>query len=208
MSYYSETLYTIQFQKAYDMDNTLLTSSIVLDSQEHTNKLIEALLAKYWLWELASDNMDMMKEMFKQYNNRYKDYYSEQLKWYETAIDFLDGVVTKTKVDDNNAKTDDGNSDSKFIPGVKTIALDYDLPRSNSSENRPSKRTTTEYEPDSNNTSSESWSSKQNVAHTVNTLIKGGKSVVELKDSYRKLILNIYQEFASKFEPCFLRLWS
>lgn len=207
MSYLSEALYTQQLQTAYDTDPTIITSTIVLDTPAHSQKLQEMIMNKYALWEIQGETIAEEKLLLKRCNDRHKDYFIEMLTWYETAINFLDGVKTTTSVTDDTTKNDSGKSQGEYEERLITEDKHYDLPRMSASENRPS--SLDRHEPvDGKNITSNDWQNGGTVKKTVETLIKGGKSVIDLKREYQKLIKNLYEEFANKFEPCFIRLWS
>ena len=207
MSYLSEALYTQQLQTAYDTDPTIITSTIVLDTPAHSQKLQEMIMDKYALWEIQGETIAEEKLLLKRCNDRHKDYFIEMLTWYETAIDFLDGVKTTTLVTDDTKKDDSGKSLGEYEERLITEDKHYDLPRMSASENRPS--SLDRHEPVSgSNITNNDWQNSGTVKKTVETLIKGGKSVIDLKREYQKLIKNLYEEFANKFEPCFIRLWS
>lgn len=207
MSYLSEALYTQQLQTAYDTDPTIITSTIVLDTPAHSQKLQEMIMNKYALWEIQGETIAEEKLLLKRCNDRHKDYFIEMLTWYETAINFLDGVKTTTSVTDDTVKDESGKSLGEYEERLITEDKHYDLPRMSASENRPS--SLDRHEPvDGSNTNSNDWENSGTVTKTVETLIKGGKSVIDLKREYQALIKNLYEEFANKFEPCFIRLWS
>lgn len=84
----------------------------------------------------------------------------------------------------------DGNKVTRtYEPRVQYEADNYDLPRSSSSVSRPTTK-----------------SINAAIAGTDTTVIKGG-DVIELKRRYLDLIRNLYDEFASKFQPLFIEMF-
>ena len=65
MSYLSEALYTQQLQTAYDTDPTIITSTIVLDTPAHSQKLQEMIMDKYALWEIQGETIAEEKLLLK-----------------------------------------------------------------------------------------------------------------------------------------------
>lgn len=84
----------------------------------------------------------------------------------------------------------DGNSITRtFTPRAEYESSNYDLPRSSSDIDRPTSKST-----------------NAGVDGVDTTVVKGG-DVIDLKRRYMDLLRNVYDEFASKFQPLFIELF-
>ena len=191
-----------------------VTENISFGTSEQTKKLLDMLYSKYAIYEISGETIQEFKLYLENKFNQYKDYYLEMISAYETQVEWLDGLITQDTYDLHDT------SDEKYTPGVIMRTTDspgvtmtdehYDLPRSSSSENRPSSRdvstpsgsTTRTVEPVGTNNND-----------TYKKVDKGGTVTrthadqVEQRDKYLKSIRNLYSEFADKFKPCFLDMW-
>lgn len=164
------------------------------DSSVHLEKLKAMILAKFYNWEIAGETLQEFK-LFMYYKfEEYKDYYAERLNAYETEINFLDGDKTTY---DLTTTTDMTKTDT---PRAKFLTERYDLPRSASSDSRPSEKAINGGESGVNTSEDEGT-----VAQT-GTLKKGNP--LELKKEYLDLIQNMYDQFAQKFRVCFIDMFS
>ena len=159
---------------------------------DHITKLAEMIFYKFYNWETwcldgepvappattITNFGDSMTAIFK----TYKDYYGEKLTAYETEINFLDGNSITTVIDETVEAT----------PRTLHENVNYDLPRSDSSIDRPT----------SKSTSSVTSGTDKTDRDATNT-IKGG-DVIDLKRRYLDLIRSIYEEFALKFRCNFI----
>lgn len=140
---------------------------------ERLRKLTDMIVSKYVYYEVFTEYDIDFDEVFINIFNTYKDYYKELIDAYETQIDFLDGSkITRT-----------------YTPRAEYESKNYDLPRSDSSIDRPSSKST-----------------NGGVDGVDTTVVKGG-DVIELKHRYMALLRNVYEEFASKFQPLFIELF-
>lgn len=135
--------------------------------------LTDMIVSKYMYYEVFTEYANDFSATFYAIFNRYKDYYIEMIIAYETEINFLDGnKITRT-----------------YEPRAAYQSENYDLPRSSSSINRPTTKST-----------------NAGISGTDTTVIKGG-DVIDLKRRYLDLIRNLYDEFASKFQPLFIEMF-
>lgn len=187
--------------------------NIVMDTTEHTSKLRDMLAAKWSIYEISGETIPEFKLFLECKFNQYKDYYVEMLGAYETEINWINGLITSTNLSeagtDNKDYTPGAVYETETSPGVSITDENYDLPRSASSENRPSSKTV----------STPSGSDVRTVTPTGgtdNTLSTVSRNVItsmtradqiEQRDKYLKSIRSLYAEFADKFKPCFLDIY-
>lgn len=144
-------------------------------------KLTNMILDKFYNWEVWTTSNDFFTSMTKIFN-AYGEYYGEMLIAYETEINFLDGNKVTSTVNDTVTST----------PRVLRENVTYDLPRSDSSVDRPTTKST-----------SEGKSGTDTTERYGGTTVKGG-DVIDLKRRYLDLIRSIYEEFALKFRVNFI----
>lgn len=90
-----------------------LLEAFVLNTQEQTTKFIDIFRAKWDMYDIGGETIELFKIFI---TNRFivkKDYYQELIDEYETQFNYLDGRKTVTTY------REDANTDS----------TDYDLPR-------------------------------------------------------------------------------
>lgn len=208
-----DAIYTMSYKDALDNAPTLL-DDIVWDTMEHTEKLKEMIYAKFFNYEISGETLPEQKVFMTAKFNEYKDYYAEMLNAYEREISWLDGIISSETSSETSGNTKTFTPRAKYkttdTPGVVNTTEDYDLPRSTSSENRPSsKRVSTP--------SGTSISTTEGLEGNDQTIDSGtgSKTVsrkignpIEQKREYLKLIRSVYSEFADKFKPCFLTLFN
>jgi hypothetical protein len=196
--------YTIVFADVLKLRPTVL-ENIVMDTSEHTASIQAMLKSRYYNYEIAGETMGEFQEMLEMRFNQVKDYYIEMLEAYETKINMLDGRKTTREVIDtrevngwsynNNTQKGSSSSDSTYI----------DLPRSSSTEERPTNKTANTNNDNSNASNDSKYNTKD--TNTRTATITGVDSQVELKEKYLKIIKNIWLEFADELKPCFLQLY-
>ena len=206
-------VYTMCYKDVLELSPHLL-DGIVWDTEEHTAKLLDMIYSKYFNYEISGETIDEQRLFMLAKFNEYKDYYAEMLTVYEEQIAWLDGeIVTEEEtVEEDKEKilTPRAEYVNTETPGVINTTKTYDLPRSSASENRPSSvsettptgstvTSTKGYTGD--DTTTEDNSSTRNVTRSA------GNQVMQ-KEKMLKLIRSVYSEFADKFKPCFLTLFS
>lgn len=205
--------YTMCFKDVLTLAPDIL-QNLVLDTTAHTEKFQEMLKAKWAIYEISGETIPEFQVFLEAKFNQYKDYYIEMINAYETQIQWLDGdVISETYniTDTNNEKyTPKVAITTTDTPRVTTTDSEYDLPRSASSENRPSGKSITEHDgtntrvvsPDGTNFN-ETDSTK---TKTGGTTRKAGNPT-ELRKKYLDSIRSLYAEFAEKFKACFLDMY-
>lgn len=181
---YLYTRYTITLHDLLINEPTLL-DNLTLSTAERTEKFKNMFIAKWDVYEINTETVKMFKLILINKFNTLKDYYEELISAYETKINMLDGKLTSITRED----TEDNN---QIYSGE---SLNYDLPRTNSAENKPSSK--------SNNSGNTNDNKRFN--QTITT--KGEENVISLKTQYMKMLRNIYYEFVNDFETCFMQLF-
>lgn len=181
---YLYTRYTITLHDLLINEPTLL-DDLTLSTSDRTKKFKDMFIAKWDIYEINAETVKMFKLIITNKFNTLKDYYEELISAYETKINMLDGKLTTITREDteDNTQTYSGESSN------------YDLPRTNTAENKPSSK--------SNN--SGNTNDNKNFNQTITT--KGEENVISLKTQYMKMLRNIYYEFVNDFETCFLQLF-
>ena len=187
-------IYTMTLKDALATMPSLL-DGITWDSEEHTTKLRDMIMAKFFNWEISGETLQEEALFLEMKFNEYKDYYLELLEAYETEIDnWLAGTVVSEEGEASSESSKD------FTPRAEYTNEDYDLPRSTTSENRPSAKHTSKGTGGKDTTEDESSGS--------HSLTRTTGDPIEQKAKYMKLLRSVYSEFADKFKPCFIDLFS
>lgn len=206
-------IYTMSLEEALKTDSTVL-DGIELDTEEQTQKLKAEVMNVFFNWEIAGETLQEFKSFIKYKFQEYKEYYQKLINIYAEELDYKTGEA-ETRED-----TISGNSAYAYTPGVKTTIVNtplgrteqtyIDLPRSTASEERPTSKTvtqdggtntsTTEYDGGSNE------SEREYETNITSNRQRGNK--VDLRENYRKKLRDIYHDFADRFKPCFIDLWS
>ena len=255
-------VYTMTYKDALEIDPTLL-NGIVWDTPEHTSKLKEMIYAKYAIYEISGETIPEQRLFMENKFLQYKDYYAEMLEAYETSIAWLDGEITShsessefgetaTETTDDSTELTHGHTETDGGSDTNTIQREitetttterteevtttlFDLPRSASTENHPSRITKEKPDGEPNVTTvAPSDGEDTSTVDYGHTLTHGGKDttdrdisveksksgdnsrqattkvadLITQKERYLKLIRNLYAEFADRFSPCFLTLFS
>lgn len=196
--------YTIVFADVLKLRPTIL-ENIVMDTSEHTASIQAMLKSRYYNYEIAGETMGEFQEMLEMRFNQVKDYYIELLEGYETKINMLDGRKTTreyTETRDINGSSNNSNVQKSSSTSNNVYT---DLPRSSSTEERPTNKTAITNSDDNSINNDNQYSTKDTTSRTAT--ITGVDSQVELKEKYLKIIRNIWLEFADELKPCFLQLY-
>lgn len=206
-------VYTICYKDALELSPTLL-DDIVWDTGEHTEKLKDMIYAKFFNYEISGETLPEQKLFMTAKFNEYKDYYAELLQAYEAEIEWLDGIITSESASNSNNVTKTFTPRVKYkteeTPEVVSTNDTFDLPRSASSENRPSERRVST--PTGKNTTTTEGVSGTDTTTDIgtggHTITRKSGNPIEQKKEYLKLIRSVYSEFADKFKPCFLTMFN
>ena len=226
--------YTMCYMDALVLSPDLI-AGIQWDTPEHTKKLTDMIYSKFFNYEISGETIQEQKIFMTAKFNEYKDYYAELLNTYETEINWLDGIVTTASynesgsessstsevVDGSIVETPRATIESKTERGITTTTDNYDLPRTASTENRPSSReivtpgsgsdtVTTKGKDGQNTTTNDTTTTTTKSGTSANEHTRNVKvaDAIERKKKYMELLRSVYSEFADKFKPCFLTMFS
>ena len=196
--------FTMTYQEAISIDPTI-TDGLTLDTEAHTTKLKEMITDRYWNWEIGGETLGEFKAMLLHRFRTIRDYYIELIQAYETKINMLDGKKTSVIIDENTTNKDTSSGTLSHTGTNTGDGKNYDLPRSNATENRPSSRNESSLTTNTTDTSSGTTDKQGTRDKTVTTT--GGENVIELKREYLKLLRNVWLELVNELSPCFLDLF-
>lgn len=182
------------------IDNPTFLNNIILSTADKTNKLRNAIITEYNLYEIGGETDDMFKVMFVDTFNKWKDYYEEKITAYEKQYDYTTGnrrTTTKTStINTEGTQDSNGSSDNKHTE----IEL-------------PNKQVTSEYDGYPNAISKDESSDEGHKEYGVDTSVNDEVTTVfndeflDLKKKYLDQLRNIYLEFAYKFKSCFILIY-
>ncbi len=121
---YDYAYVTITLRDAIKEEPDLL-ENLVLKTQEQTNKFIKVFRAKWDLYEIGGETIELFKAFITNRFNLKIDYYQQMIDEYEKEFDYLDGRKTVTE----------------YHETADTNSTDYDLPRSNGSAGKATTKT-------------------------------------------------------------------
>lgn len=206
--------YTMTYHDALAIEPTLFSPD--WDDEDREAKLKEMVYAKFFNWEISGETLQEQRLFMQQKFIEYRDYYGEMLDAYEEQIEWLDGVITSEKYEEDNGNTREFTAGvvikTTDTPGAVHTTEDYDLPRSASTENRPSSKSVSTPSGNDIRTVGPDTTSDKDVTEDTGSkdydrTVKSGNPI-EQKQKMLKLIRNLYSEFAERFRPCFIEMWS
>ena len=210
----SSSVYTMQLQEALSVDPSLMDGVGWNDNENDRDSILKQMIIdKFWNWEIAGETLGEEKLFL---THKFGEYYKEMLDAYEAEIEWLDGQITVEEYDEENGNTREFTAGvvikTTDTPGAVHTTEDYDLPRSATTENRPSSKSVST--PSGNDTrvvGPDATSDKDVTEDTgskgFDRTVKSGNPI-EQKEKMLKMIRNLYSEFADRFKVCFLDLWS
>lgn len=191
--------------------------NIQMSTPSRTSALVSMLHATYDNREISAETIPEFKLFIEMKFNQHKAYYEEVLDIYEASINWADGEKVVLNDVTGGSKTVEYTPRAKytttdtFVPLESSTNTHYDLPRSDTSENRPSTKDVTERGGSNTNTRvSVGTEGKDTTAEgTTGSLSRTSTRVnaVEQKKKALSLLRNVYLEFAEKFGACFLDIY-
>ena len=206
-------IYTMSLEEALKTDPTIL-DGIELNTDAQTKQLRDEVLAQYFNWEIAGETLQEFKSFIKYKFKEYAEYYQKLIDVYDQEIDYAKGEY------EYREDTISGNSDYSYTPGVKTTVTNtpatkteqtfIDLPRSTASEERATSKTVNEDSGTNTSVTEYDGGSNDSERNYQSSIVseKNRGNAVDLRDNYRKKLHDIYHDFADRFKPCFIELWS
>lgn len=206
-------VYTMCFKDALEIAPDLM-DDIVWDNGEHTMKLRDMIYSKFYNYEIAGETLPEQRLFMKTKFDAYKDYFLEYINAYETEITWLDGIISSETGSNSGTKnktfTPRASYTTTTTPGVVTTTDEYDLPRSEATNNRPSSRVVST--PSGSNTSTTTGIGGNDITldtdSSSHSITKKSGNPIEQKASYMQLLRSVYSEFADKFKACFITLYT
>ena len=192
---YTETFH--DFLKDYP---SFLNDIIKMSSEVREEKLKNALISEFNLYEIGGETGEMFGIMFKDTFNQWKDYYEERITAYEKQYDYTVGnrrrTLKKSSITTEGSQQGSSVSDSKHtdieLPN-KEVSSSYEgYPNAISKDNNSDKNQRT-------------YDNETNLDDEVTTIFDD--EFLDLKRKYLEQLRNIYLEFARKFKECFILIY-
>ena len=194
-SKYTETFH--DFLKDYP---SFLKDIIKMSSEVREEKLKNALISEFNLYEIGGETEEMFGIMFEDTFNQWKDYYEERITAYEKQYDYTLGnrrrTLKKSSITTEGSQQGSSVSDSKHtdieLPN-KEVSSSYEgYPNAISKDNNSDKNQRT-------------YDNETNLDDEVTTIFDD--EFLDLKRKYLEQLRNIYLEFARKFKECFILIY-
>lgn len=231
-----EANYTITLQKAIEKDPTLL-NGIVFSQQAYTTAFKNALIDRFAIYELCTDELDEFKILLNNRFNLNKEWFERALDKYYEQLDETQGYVYNKTSTTGTTSSGSGSSNAT-INEENSIDTTSSNTGSGSSTNDkstthielPMKQTQSEYpndklNEDGDSTYSETNSSTENKDYSsdisdarsyeqenesqesFNEQRSGGVNVIDQRERMLKYIKNKYYEFTDYFKSLFIMLY-
>lgn len=182
-------------------------------------RLYVTLYDKFFLREIYTNNTSEFLESLINKFDYWLPYYDEKLEAYMTKIDWINNRIEQSTK--SYAEHEVLDEDSSLTYGKTVTSTDdkhqitdthYDLPRTTSSENRPSMQDIRDID-DHISTDASSGTDNGTKDHQKDTTISetvshsGTENLIRAKKDYLDLIRNLFDEFAERFRPLFLEVF-
>lgn len=192
--------YTETFHDFLIANPSFLGSTINMSSTTRTDKLKNALVSEFNLYEIGGETEEMFMIMFADVFNQWKDYYEERITAYEKQYDYATGnrrrTVKKSTIGTEGSQDGNESSNNKHtdieLPN-KVVSQDYEGYPNAINKDVASGNNHREYE------------NETNLDDEVTTYFDD--EFLDLKNKYLAQLRNIYLEFAKKFKECFILIY-
>ena len=191
-------------------------------SQDKTKagaRLYVALYDKFFLREIyTSSTTEFLESLINKFDY-WLPYYDEKLEAYLTQINWINNKIENISIaraeheviDEDNSVTY-GKTITTTDDEHQIVDTHYDLPRTTSSENRPSMQDVRDIDDHTSKdeSSGEDTSAQDRVKDTTNNesiMHSGTENLIRAKKDYLDLIRNLFDEFAERFRPLFLEVF-
>ena len=231
-----EANYTITLQKAIEKDPTLL-NGIVFSKTAYTTAFKNALIDRFLIYELCTDELDEFKTLLNNRFNLNKEWFERALdKYYEELDETLGYAYSKSSTTENTSNIEDTSTDSTTINDSSTKSINQSSSNTEHTDNLttnielPNRATSGEY-PSSkidvdtgrtysdtgiqNTTQSYDSDASRNGSASRNAegnenfeeTRTGGVNVIDQRERMLKYIKNKYYEFTDYFKSLFIMLY-
>ena len=192
--------YTETFHDFLLNNSSFLTEVIKMSSVDREEKLKNALISEFNLYEIGGETEEIFKIMFIDTFNQWKEYYEERITAYDKQYDYTLGNRRRT-LKKSNIITEGKQQGSSLSDGKHT---EIEL---------PNKQISSDYEGYPNDISKDenqeqsqrSYDNETNLDDEVTTIFDD--EFLDLKRKYLEQLRNIYLEFAKKFKECFILIY-
>lgn len=205
--------FTMCFKDVYTEAPNVL-DGIVMSTTTRTTQLVDMLKAKYDVYEISGETIPEFQLFLTNTFNQWVSYYEQMLDAYEEEFDWKLGDVETPNItygnDTTRVVTPRVKTRTTNTEGIVTTTEDYDLPRSTTTENRPSSKTVVTPSAGQNITENESIAGTDTIhdeGERTETGTRARVNLVQQREKFLKTIRNLYAEFADKFKPCFLDMY-
>ena len=208
MDFSLKSVYTMTLHDALIIDPTLLDSidfttiDDTLEDESYSAELRNMVIAKFDLYEIAGETLGEQKLFIKRKFEQYGAYWLKLLEAYSEEINWK---VSET-LSINESGTN--NNTRTYTPTVKyknTTDNEFtDLPRSTASQERPTNKN---HNVSTNEVVSGNEITADTGGDTHNNTTTRSRPVDDWK-KYLAALRNLMDEFADKFRPCFIQLFS
>lgn len=176
---------------------------MVLDTNEHTEKFKSVFMAQWNFHEVNYETVDLFKRRCSDYFEIWKDYYIKLINLYDTEIQELAGTVETEHSEGSTDDVRDEDSSATTEYGATSNNTFYDLPNMEGDEFATNK---TSGLTGGSDTLTKTYNTNNNISReTDRTLSK--VNVVEQRELVYKNMHNVMLEFASRFSPCFSKIY-
>lgn len=183
--------YTETFIEFTSRNPTFLTDVInasTFNKQDYADEMISVLKGRFNSYEISGETEDLFKQFFTDTFNQWKTYYIEILNSYYDEWKVKDGI-TRNVISRNDVNGSTDTDDTNTF---------YDLPH----------KVTTEAENFPDNTTKNKGKTTNSNTNEYSSTTTDNSNYLTQKARYINMIRNIYNEFASRFEDCFIHLFN
>ena len=192
--------YTETFHDFLLLNPLFLDMTVGMSSTERTEKLKNALISEFNLYEIGGETEEIFKIMFADTFNQWKEYYEERITAYEKQYDYTLGnrrrTLKQSTIGTEGSQDSTGSSNNKHteieLPN-KQVSQDYEGYPNAINKDAGSDESHREYE------------NETNLNDEVVTIFDD--EFLDLKNKYLSQLRNIYLEFAKKFKECFILIY-
>lgn len=192
--------YTETFHDFLVLNPLFLGMTIRMSTEERIEKLKNALISEYNLYEIGGETEEMFMIMFADVFNQWKDYYEERISAYEKQYDYTVGnrrrTIKSSTIGTSGSQDGNESSNNKHtdieLPN-KVVSQDYEGYPNAINKDVASGNNHREYE------------NETNLDDEVTTIFDD--EFLDLKNKYLAQLRNIYLEFAKKFKECFILIY-
>lgn len=176
---------------------------MVLDTPAHTEKFKKVFVAQWNFHEVNYETVDMFKRRCSDYFEIWKDYYIHLLTTYAIEVEELAGLVETEHVEGTSTDVRDEDSSATTSYGSTANSTFYDLPNG-TSDGYPTSKTSSGT--GGSDTLAKSYNTDNTASRETDRTVSK-VNAVEQREIVYKYMHNLMLEFASRFSPCFCKVY-